>query len=173
MNTYPIILQNVNRFYELGQTIQAANYLVDEYELNHPNFNCFELREKAEAKFILLTTEGVFGQTQIIRIPENVFDFDLVLILNMIAHEMVHVSQKVTGKSILDRNEREWQAYYEMLFHEIYPKIPKASNYHQLFFAKKALEYYSKMDENSRLQIQYKDQKKAVEELILLLNKSV
>ncbi len=169
MNLFPIILQNVNRFYELGQTVQAANYLVDEYELNHPNFNCFELREKAAPEYILMTTEGFFGAPQIIRIPENTFDFDLILMLNLIAHEMVHVDQKAVGKFVLDRNEREWQAYYEMLFHENFPKIPNASNFHRLFFAKKAFEYYDKMGENSNLQIQYKNQKLKVKQLIASL----
>lgn len=170
MNLFPVILQNVNRFYELGQTIQAAHYLLDEYGLNHPNFKSFELREKADAKFILMTTEGIFGEQQIIRIPQNIFDFDLVLILNMLVHEIVHVHQKAIRNFVPDRNEREWQAYYEMLFHNLYPKIPDASNYHRLFFAKKALEYYNKMGENSVLQVQYIDQKVRVEKLIIEIN---
>lgn len=173
MNLFPVILQNVNRFYELGETIQAANYLLEEYELNHCNFKGFELREKAKLNFILMTTEGVFGEPQIIRIPENTFDFDLVLMLNMLAHEMIHVNQKVAGQFVLDRNEREWQAYYEMLFHTTYPKIPNASRFHQLFFAQKALNYYKKMGENSVLQLQYINQKLEVEKLLTSLKQAV
>jgi hypothetical protein len=42
-----------------------------------------------------MTTKGTSGQKQIIRIPENTFEFPIVLMLNLIAHEMIHVSQKV------------------------------------------------------------------------------
>jgi hypothetical protein len=39
---------------------------------------------------------------------------------------MVHVIQKSSKDCPQDRNEREWQAYYEMLFHKIFPQIPDA-----------------------------------------------
>ncbi|MFV8335055.1 hypothetical protein ACNQF7_03090 [Flavobacterium sp. RSP29] len=43
------------------------------------------------------------------------------------------------------KNEREWQAYYEMLFHKKFSQIPELPNLHKRFFAKKALEYYNRM----------------------------
>ena len=169
MKPYSEILQLVNSYHEIGETIQAANFVIEEYGIKHPNFEGFELREKAKADYILMTTEGTFGLPQIIRIPENTFEFEFILMLNLIAHEMVHVGQKVTGHFVNDRNEREWQAYYEMLFHKIYPQIPDVPKHQQLFFAGKALSYYAKMGENSDLQVKYAVQKKEVDTFVTSL----
>ena len=163
------IAQIINSFHELGETTQAADFLIEEYGIRHPNFEKFELREKAKPEYILMTTEGTFGKKQIIRIPENTFEFPLVLMLNLIAHEMIHVGQKVEENAYPDRNEREWQAYYEMLFHKTYPQIPVATVFHQKFFANKAFDYYKRMGENSELQIKYAVQKLDVENLLKVL----
>ncbi len=168
MKIFKEITQIVNNFHALGETIQAAEFLLKEYDLNHSNFKGFELREIAKPDFILMTTEGVFGEKQIIKIPENTFEFPLVLMLNLLAHEIVHVGQKQTGFIVKDKNEREWQAYYEMIFHNIYNKIPELSNFHTKAFAKKAIEYYDRMGENSELQYVYQKQKNEVEKLLLL-----
>lgn len=170
MKSFDSILQHVNSFHELGETIPAAEFVVKEYGLEHANFKGFELREKAEPSFILMTTEGEFGQPQIIRIPENTFSFDFVLMLNLLAHEMVHVIQKTTTPFIEDRNEREWQAYYEMLFHKLFPQIPEPSLYHRKFFANKAIEYYNRMEKGGELQQKYADQKEEVDQLLLSLS---
>jgi len=169
MKSFSDIAQIINSFHELGETTEAADFLIEEYGIKHPNFEKFELREKAKPDYILMTTEGTFGQKQIIRIPENTFEFPLVLMLNLIAHEMIHVGQKVEEDAFPDRNEREWQAYYEMLFHKTYPQIPVATVFHQKFFANKALEYYKRMGENSELQIKYAVQKSDVEALLVSL----
>lgn len=166
MKSYAEILQNIQLNHEIGETIQAANYVVEEYNLKHDNFKGFEVREKATANFILMTTEGVFGEKQIIRIPENTFEFEFVLMLNLLVHEMVHVGQKQTDNFVLDKNEREWQAYYEMLFHKIYTQIPELPNHQKVFFAKKGLEYYHKMGDESDLQKKYAVQKIEVETLL-------
>ncbi len=159
----------VKKFHALEMTIEAAEFLIKNYELEHPNFKGFELREKAEPSFILFTTEGVFGKPQIIRIPENTFEFPLVLNLNLLAHEMLHVKQKDKMSIVEDKNEREWQAYYENLFHKEFPLIPELTDFHKKAFANKALEYYNRMGENSELQIKYKEQKNEVEQLISIL----
>jgi len=159
----------IKKFHELEMTIEAAEFLIKNYELEHSNFKGFELREKAEPSFILFTTEGVFGQPQIIRIPKNTFEFPLVLNLNLLAHEMLHVKQKSYEKSVIDKNEREWQAYYENLFHKEFPLIPELTDFHKKAFANKAFEYYNRMGENSELQLKYKEQKMEVEQLISAL----
>lgn len=167
MKSYPEILQVVNSYFEIGETIEAALFLVKEYGLENPNFKGFELREAAKPEFILMTTEGEFNKPQIIRIPENTFEFSLDLMLNLLAHEMVHVNQKTQENKIEDKNEREWQAYYEMLFHKIFPLIPELPNFQKKFFANKAIEYYNRMGENSDLQKKYMSQKQQVDTLLL------
>lgn len=117
-----------------------------------------------------MTTEGALGEPQMIRIPENTFEYPLALILNLLAHEMIHVSQKTKENSIEDKNEREWQAYYEMLFHKKFPKIPEVSDFHKRFFAKKGLEYYNKMGEGSALQLKYANQKQETDTLVSFLD---
>ncbi|WP_136667618.1 hypothetical protein [Flavobacterium sp. H122] len=171
MKPFNEILQTVQTYHELGDTIAAANFVVETYGIKHPNFGSFELREKAAPKFILMTTEGEFGKPQIIRIPENTFEFEFKLMLNLIAHEMIHVGQKAEGNLIPDKNEREWQAYYEMLFHKIFPQVPSPADEQQLFFANKALDYYKRMGEGSVLQEKYLLQKKEVEDFVASLSR--
>ena len=50
----------------------------------------------------------------------------------------------------------------------IYPKIPEVSLAQKQFFAKKALDYYDRMGENSELQYVYQLQKNKVEKLLYL-----
>ncbi|SHL98861.1 hypothetical protein [Flavobacterium xinjiangense] len=169
MKSFQDHLKIVNNFHELGETIKVAQFLIQEYGLENPNFKGFELREKAKPEFILMTTEGALGEPQIIRIPENTFEYPLELMLNLLAHEMIHVSQKTKENRIEDKNEREWQAYYEMLFHKIFPQIPEVADFHKRFFAKKALEYFNRMGEGSQLQLKYAAQKLEVDYLLLIL----
>ncbi|WP_321539544.1 hypothetical protein [Flavobacterium piscinae] len=51
--------------------------------------------------------------------------------LNLLAHEMIHVQQKAIETLVEDKNEREWQAYYENLFHKQFPQIPELSDFHK------------------------------------------
>lgn len=168
LKAYQEIIQWVNSFHEQGETIQAAEFLISEYNLNHPNFKGFELREKAKPDFILMTTEGILGGPQIIRIPENTFEFPLNLMLNLLAHEMIHVQQKAKDTLITDKNEREWQAYYENLFHKQFPQIPELSDFHKKAFASKALDYYNRIEVGSELQLKYAEEKEEVERFLKL-----
>jgi hypothetical protein len=161
------IKAKVEDFHKNGQVINAVYWLLKKYKLKNANLKAIEFREKAEPSFILMTTEGDFGNPQIIRIPENTFEFPLELMLALIAHEMVHVNQKTIKPYVLDKNEREWQAYYEMNFNILYPQVPEISNFHKKFFASKGLEYYNRMGEGSELQSKYAEQKKQVEDLII------
>jgi hypothetical protein len=156
----------IDTFHKNGQVINAVYWLLKKYNLNNKNLKGFEFRESAKPDFILMTTEGDFGQPQIIRIPQNTFEFPLELMLVLITHEMVHVNQKTQKPYVLDKNEREWQAYYEMNFHTQFPQIPEISNFHKKFFANKGLEYYNRMGKGSELQQKYAHQKKQVEDFI-------
>lgn len=157
---------NINAYVETGEILSAAKFLVLLFDLDDENFAGFGFREELEKNSILLTANGEIGALQQVLIPRNLFDFDLTLVLNMLAHEMLHVRQKSPKMMILDKNEREWQAYYEMLFHTNFPQIPKLSDYYKKFFGEKALIYYSRMGEGSAMQQKYAEQKKEVENLL-------
>ncbi|ASW75259.1 hypothetical protein IQ37_18555 [Chryseobacterium piperi] len=161
---------HLNAYKEQNQIIDAANFLIHSFDLEHENFGGFGFREELSPNSMLLTAEGPLGHPQKVMIPKNLFDFDLNLVLNMIAHEMLHVRQKAPGNVIEDRNEREFQAYYEMLFHKVFPQIPDVSDFHRKFFGNQALEYYKRMGKDSPLQKKYAEQKIEVEQLIQKLS---
>lgn len=171
MKTKAEIVQILQTFHEIGETEKAALFLIDEFELHQPNFGGILLREAAKPDYILFTAEGEIGDPIYIRIPENIFEYKFELIINLLAHEMMHVIQKSKLYSIQVREEREWQAYYEMCFHKIFPKVPKASTFHQIYFAKKALEYYNRMEKDGELQKKYLNQKFEIEQFIKKLEK--
>lgn len=160
------IKNKIDVFHSEGKTVDAALWLLKKFNLETANLKKFELREIAKPDFILMTTEGNFGEPQILRLPENTFEFPLPLMLCLLTHEMVHVRQKTVKPYVEDKNEREWQAYYEMNFHKEFPETLEISTFHKLFFAKKGLEYYARMGEGSELQLKYAEQKKEVEALI-------
>ena len=160
------ISNHLSAYKENDQIVDAANFLLRTFGLENDNFAGFGFRPELEPNKMLLTTEGALGEKQMVMIPKNLFDFDLNLVANMVAHEMLHVRQKAPETLVEDKNEREFQAYYEMLFHKVFPNIPDVSDFHKKFFGEKALEYYKRMGENSELQQKYSEQKKEVEDLI-------
>lgn len=157
---------NLNAYKETGEILDGARFLIHEFELDDENFLGFGFREELEKNSILLTANGEIGDRQEVLIPRNIFDFDLTLVLNMLAHEMLHVRQKSSKMMIMDKNEREWQAYYEMLFHTNFPQIPELSDYYKNFFGEKALIYFRRMGGGSELQLKYSEQKLEVERLL-------
>ena len=81
MISFENIELTIKTFHKHGLTKEVALWLLKVYELEHPNFAGFEFREAAKPDFILMTAEGEIGGKQIIRIPENTFEFPLVLML--------------------------------------------------------------------------------------------
>ena len=160
------ITDHLEAYKHHGQIIDAANFVISSFGLEHDNFAGFGFRPELEPNKMLLTAEGALGERQMVMIPKNLFDFDLNLVVNMLAHEMLHVRQKAPENLIEDKNEREFQAYYEMLFHKVFPNVPEVSDFHKKFFGQKALEYYRRMGDSSKLQENYKEQKFEVEALI-------
>ncbi len=160
------ITDHLEAYKQHGQIIDAANFIISSFGLEHDNFAGFGFRPELEPNKMLLTAEGALGERQMVMIPKNLFDFDLNLVVNMLAHEMLHVRQKAPENLIEDKNEREFQAYYEMLFHKVFPNVPEVSDFHKKFFGQKALEYYRRMGDSSKLQENYKEQKLEVEALI-------
>jgi hypothetical protein len=157
---------HLNAYLAKQQITDAARFVLREYGLEHPNLLCFKIGHPSQKDSLLLTAEGQIGQRQIVNIPANLFEFEPALYLNLLAHEMLHVAQKSASQMMEDKNEREWQAYYEMLFHVRFPQIPAMSNYYLMFFAQKALVYYERMGLGSVLQEQYQHQKMLVERIV-------
>lgn len=160
------IRMHVDAYKSHDQILDAAQFLIRNYKLEHENFAGFDFRPERSANALLLTAEGVLGGPQKVYIPRNIFDFNLPLVLNLIAHEMLHVRQKAPGHIVEDKNEREWQAYTEMLFHKEFPQIPDAPDFNRKQFAEKALEYYRRMGEGSEQQQKYASEKKKVETVL-------
>ena len=160
------IKDHLKAYKKHDQIFDALHFLVDSFGLQNENLAGFGFRPELEPNKMLLTTEGTLDGKQMVMIPKNLFDFDLNLVANMVAHEMLHVRQKAPETLVQDKNEREFQAYYEMLFHKEFPLVPDVSDFHKKFFGEKALEYYKRMGENSDLQRKYFDQKIEVEILI-------
>ena len=160
------IKDHLNAYKEHDQIFDAAHFLIETFGLESENFAGFGFRPELEANKMLLTTDGALGEKQMVMIPRNLFDFDLNLVANMVAHEMLHVRQKAPETLVEDKNEREFQAYYEMLFHKEFPLVPDVSDFHKKFFGEKALEYYKRMGEDSELQHKYLEKKIELENLI-------
>lgn len=148
-----------------NQLIFEALYeILEEFDLRHSSFNGFEFREEINPKGLLLTAEGTETTGITIKVPRNILDFDLALVANLLMHEMYHVFQRSGKNQVETREEREWQAYYEMIFHEKFPNIPPLSDFYCKQFANKALSYYQRMTED--LKLAYQHQKSQIDQVI-------
>lgn len=148
------------------QILDAAYFLVRSFHLANDDWGQFDFRKDENKELIVLTTEGEIGEPQKIMIPNNLFDFDFNLVINLIAHEMVHIRQKTHQPFVEDKNEREFQAHYEMLFHQIYPQVPEMSDFHKKWFGERAITYYNRMEIGGELQQKYSQQKTEIDQLI-------
>jgi hypothetical protein len=161
-NLYQFHLQ---AYLSQNQMADAVRFVLRTYGLEHPNLRQIII-EPSQKDQVLLTARGEVGDPQDVHLPQNLFEVDEALYLNLLAHEMLHVAQKSPQMMVADKNEREWQAYHEMLFHERFLQLPTLSNFYLKFFAEKALVYYQRMPENGALQQQYAQQKATVDELL-------
>ena len=143
---------------------EALYEILEKFDLKHPSFTGFGFREELNPKGLLLTAEGTEESGIQIRVPRNILDFDLALIANLLMHEMYHVYQRTGKDQIKVREEREWQAYHEMIFHEKFPHIPNLDNFYVKQFGNKALTYYNRMTDD--LKSKYQQQKENVDKLI-------
>jgi hypothetical protein len=75
MQSIAEIEQIVQHYHELGETLLAIEFLADQYEIKHPNLKGYEYGEKATLQQFLMTTVGHLGASQIIKIPENTFEY--------------------------------------------------------------------------------------------------
>ncbi len=159
------VLEHIDAYKSHNQVIDGVKYLLRTFNIDSENLETLRFRDDDNPKLIVITTEGDFGVPQIINLPKNILDIPLSLTLNLLAHEMLHVKQKAITPFVSDKNEREWQAYFEMLFHKNYPQIPDAPDFNRKNFAEQANEYYKRMGEGSELQLKYADEKKLLDSL--------
>lgn len=144
--------------------IEALYEIMDQFDLKHSVFTGFDFRDEINTKGVLLTAEGAEKTGIQIKVPRNILDFDLALVANLLMHEMYHVYQRSGDNQVEVREEREWQAYHEMIFHEKFPSIPVLADFYVKQFGAKAITYYDKMSDE--LKLKYADQKTDVEKVI-------
>lgn len=144
--------------------IEALYEIMDQFDLKHSVFTGFDFRDEINTKGLLLTAEGSETTGIKIKVPKNILDFDLALVANLLMHEMYHVYQRSGDNQVEAREEREWQAYHEMIFHEKFPSIPVLADFYVKQFGAKAITYYDKMSDE--LKLKYADQKTDVEKVI-------
>lgn len=164
------ILDHVKAYHESGETLAAAKFLIRAFALEHENLAGLDFQKDVPAGQILMTTVGEVPGRQVVNIPDGVFKYNFELVLNLLMHEMLHVKQKSPENPVLDKNEREFQAYYEMLYHKVFPRVPDAPITSRIAFAQKALEYYKRMGENSELQKKYTVEKAEVDGYLMKMN---
>lgn len=169
MLTQEEINSHIAEFRQKQHIIEGVQFLMNQYQLSHPLLNAIAFREKVSNSSLLLTAEGSEAIGFTIRIPQNILNFDLSLVANLLMHEIYHLYQRSGENIITERTEREWQAYTEMIFHYRFPQLPTVEDHYIIGFAQKALNYYKQMGEGSALQQKYASQKKVVEDLLKYL----
>lgn len=140
--------------------LKAAEVLLKKYELFPENVE-LAIKPNDAHKQLVVTTEGDFGKDlkQIVRIPENIFDFPMEMVVNMLAHEMLHISQKTSDEQVLDKNEREFQAYYEGVFPDLFAHLPPSPDWLKKQLARQAIRYFDQMGEGTEMQSKYENEK--------------
>lgn len=159
--------KNINELKNKKLIFEALDEVLSFFELNHSLFKRFVFREELNPKGLLLTAEGDEQNGFTIHVPQNILDFDLDLISNLLMHEVIHLYQRSGDNKISEREEREWQAYTEMIFHRIFPKVPDLSNFYIKQFGEKAITYYNKM--SPALKEKYVIERNSLEELLQII----
>ena len=144
--------------------VEALYEIMDQFDLQHSSFTGFAFRDEINPKGLLLTAEGTEETGIQIKVPRNILDFDLALVANLLMHEMYHVHQRSGNNQVIEREEREWQAYYEMIFHEKFLNIPVLADFYVKQFGAKAMTYYDRMSDD--LKQKYASQKTEVDRIL-------
>jgi hypothetical protein len=151
MKNFDTIQQPIYDLVQENKIAEAALLLLEAFGLKHPNLAGIEFREKADKTNVVFTTEGEMGKNspQIIRVPINVFDFQLPFILHMLVHEIVHIDQR-SVRLIEDKNIREIEAYSEGVFHDFYPDLPPCPVWLEKQLAQNVGRYYNQLNDTQK-----------------------
>ena len=121
-----------------------AELLLKKYQLNHSAFAGFVESESRADNRLIITTEGVPGRSQFIRIPKDLERFPEEAVVHFLAHEFVHVEQRQRPVWETRRPVREFEAYFKGIFPEnaLLPPCPPALLEH---FRQAILKYFNQM----------------------------
>lgn len=149
------------------------NEILNSYGLGNELIS-IDIKPNDLPKTLVLVTDGTLGigQKQVIKVPENIFEFPMEMVLSMLAHECYHVAQKTVEPIVYDKNEREFQAYYEGVFPEKYKYLPVCPHWMKKQWANQALRYYNMMPVFSVLQFKYLTEKYRIEEYLKSIEES-
>ncbi len=164
MKNHLKIAKQVLKISDTKGVLPAVESMLKKYEILPPNVE-FALKANDIAKNLVVTTEGDFGLNlkQIVRVPENLFEFPMEMVVNMLAHEMVHIHQKTGVEIVIDKNEREFQAYFEGVFPEKFTELPASPNWLKKQLATQAIRYFNQMGVGSVLQNTYLEKKELLD----------
>ncbi len=164
MKNHTKIATQVKKISDTKGVLPAVAAMLKKYGILPQNVE-FALKPNDAAKNLVVTTEGDFGKDlpQIVRVPENLFEFPMEMVVNMMAHEMLHISQKTGNELVMDKNEREFQAYYEGVFPENFTELPPCPNWLKKQLATQAIRYFNQMEAGSVLQNTYSDKKQSLD----------
>jgi hypothetical protein len=149
--------------------IPAVETILKKYNMMPANIN-LAIKPNDAPNQLVLITEGEFGKDslQTVKVPENIFQFPMDMVINLLAHEMVHISQKSGDVNVDDKNEREFQAYYEGVFPEIYTELPPSPDWLKKQLAAQAIRYFTQMGAGE-LQIKYAEKKQNIDNFLASL----
>jgi hypothetical protein len=161
---------NVLQETEKSGITKAVKLILKRLEIDQDNIAIEFRPPNADPKTLVITTEGDFEQNakQIIRVPENLFTFPFEMVVALLTHEVHHVRQKSGDEIVMDKNEREFQAYYEGIFQKIFTTAPTAPKWLKKQFATHCLRYFNNMGIGSELQKKYLPQKLQVDDFIVV-----
>ena len=170
MRNHIKIAAQVKKIVKKEGVLVATHAMLKKYKIFPQNLE-LALKPNDATKQLVVTTEGDFGKDlkQIVRVPENLFEFPIEMVVNMLAHEMLHIKQKTGDEPVTDKNEREFQAYYEGVFPEFFIDLPTSPNWLKKQLANQAVRYYTQMGEGTELQIKYAEKKLKLEDFLASL----
>jgi hypothetical protein len=167
MRNHIKIAAQVKKIVDTKGVLSATETMLKKYKIFPKNLE-LAIKPTDAVKQLVVTTEGDFGRDlqQIVRVPENLFDFPMEMVVNMLAHEMLHINQKTGDEPVTDKNEREFQAYYEGVFPEFFTDLPTSPNWLKKQLAKQAIRYFTQMGDGSELQAKYLEKKQKLEDFL-------
>lgn len=167
MRNHIKIASQIKKIADTKGVLVATESILKKYKILPKNVE-ISLKPTDAARQLVVTTEGDLGKdlVQIVRVPENLFEFPMEMVVHMLAHEIYHINQKTGNEPVTNKNEREFQAYFEGVFPEYFIDLPISPNWLKKQFANQAIRYFTQMGECSELQTKYSEKKQKLDEFL-------